>query len=1106
MTMALGLRPAVDENAAAWTEAVFAAGDYAGVAMFGSASVWQYYAARALILGEPAALAALAGFGHAEARLYRGAALWIHGETAAARRELAGSPLAHAQRLLALIEQPRIRVLAQLPWVADACTDLLGGAQHDPHFEVRNIGYREVDAENHPYADVGHFLDSTFTPDFYITAMAEWHHVPPNLQTLPCPTFAHIADHDLHIQTLSPWLSLFDEVLVTDRTEWLDVQGLARGLVSSFPKVFGLPTNLPPVPCGERPLDFFVSGTMLDRYHPDKAVLLHELLSMPDIDLRVVRGATGTMAYHSMLGASKTSFTYVRRAGAMPTRGLESLALGCAVALQEESILNLFVGRREGVVTYGPQTGSLSGAVRGILDAWPEFERAAQRGAEFIRAEFALPRVASQYLRFLTFRAAAPRRPRQRVDSSHWCQKRVCIHRTWLPDSPVVRRRTMQANFLRLGAVAKVMPKAAVVVDMARELLTEFVHYKNKKSVSPEDEVLLSDALGLLEKACRIFPRHLVARFVWIRTLLHYGDARQRMQGLQLAFDTMEADPQQWEVDARDDVLPFDFHWDEFNYRDYLDLVARAEKGQFVPTSEYVRILLASLAGYVARKTGKPEQHERAAHWDPGFARYRLDWAKALLKRGGASGRQKALALLVELAAGTTEFEGAGKLLERVANDSGVFTATHRLVQQRLAEHTIDTRIVVPKLFEIERRAGLAAQQCGAAQVVPTSGGPLRVSVAIAEPGSERELAALLTDLDNQSQTGMEVLVALAPAQQGHLARIANARSRTGARVTQVRSVAVAAGASFYERLNACLAAAAAPLVTLAMPGDRFRVEALERLCREFEDDPAIGVVFASEGWTATAIAHFVPAACVAFSCRAPFGLQRMISTNAIGMHPVWRRDLHDQHGWLDPRLHSAAEYEFWLRVTPKWRVRQIGTLLSVSALDAPWRALRDPRVDIAAALRARALHVDPAVSSQPFQPHRALPASLFATGLPEEAASHARLGILTEVQQRDVSALAEFYGTALLHGDPAVARCLLATVRSSVPGLLSAHLAQAQLLDALSLPGAVAALEAGRDCEPYTEFVARLLAARRVANRPARGAAHVDTHQPEEEPEPCPT
>lgn len=1094
------LRPRPGEDAAAWTRAVFAAGDYAGVAMYGDPATGEYHAARALILGDRASFAALADYHGAEAQLHRGAALWIHGDTAGARRELVGCASEQAQNLLRRIDQPRIRVLCQLPWQADVPTDLLRAAQHDRHFELRNVGNCAGDVQNTPYADVGRFLDEGFRPDFYLAAMVEWHHLPPNLQALPCPRFGHLADHDLHIQTIEPWLHLFDELCVTDRTEWLDVQGLGRGPVTSFPKCFGLPGNLPPLPTGERHLDFFVSGTMLDPYHPDKARLLHELLSMQDIDLRVVRGFAGTMAFYALLAASKMSFTYVRRPGAMPTRGLESLAMGCAVALQEESVLNLFVGRDEGVATYGPRTGALSACVRRILDDWRHYGPAALRGAAAVRAQFALPRMASQYLRFLTFRAAAPRAVRQPLDTSTWCQKRVCVTKTWLPDSPVVRRRSMQANFRRLGQVLARNPQPAVLVDMARELVAEFAYYHDKRQAAAEDRSLLDDAIGLLEKGLRLFPDHLVLRFVYVRIVLHYGEPAARARALQLAYDAVERPPEAFAVDVACDVLPFDFHSEFFNYRDYLDLVARTAKGDAVPPVAFARLLLASLAGYVARKTSKPALHELAAGLDPAFARYQLDWAKALLTRGEPADRGMAQQLLATLAAGSTEFPEAARLLqqhrgERVAD--GPERALLRALR-RMEEDTIDASVSTVALFRTERRAAAAAR--GGDPVAAPAGPATPVAVLVPEAGTERELAGLLTDLEAQTHAAsLEVVVMLGPDDAA--AQRLLAQWPTSA--IQLKTVAVPSGATMAARLNAGVAASVAPLLGLALPGDRFRADTFALLCEELDQHEAAAVAFGNEGWTDRDVARFDPSACTALSCPPPFGAWRLLSTDAIGGHPVWRRSLHERCGGFDARYGAAAEYEFWLRALVDGRVRQLPTLLSASRLDAGWRARRLACADPAAALRARAAHAG-AGSLPPFVAQRPLPSVLFAPGLLEEATSHARLGLCTQEEQREIGMLAHFYGTALLHGDHGTALCLLRAAAANLPRLLSARLAQASLLEALGWPGAREVLESAVGAEPYREIVARRLAA--LAPRPPVEPVACDPNLTPREVVTCPT
>jgi hypothetical protein len=1064
--MARTLRPVPGEDARAWTAQVFAVHDYAGAALFGDPATWQCQAARALLRGDAASFAALADFAEPEARFFAAAARFVHGDTARAQRQLAGIDLPHARNLAALLARGRIRVLAQLPWSPGAMTDLAAGARHDALFELRTVGHRAGDVAQRPYASVASLCEGGFAPDFYVATMVEWHHVPPDLQALGCPLFGHVADHDLHIQTIRPWLDLFDELCVTDRTEWLDVQGLSRGAVSSFAKVFGMPRSLPPLPdaSSERHLDFFVSGTMLDPYHPDKARVLHELLAMPELAMRLVRGHTGTLAFHALLAASKASFTFVRRPGAMPTRGLESLALGCAVALQEESILNLWVGANEGAVTYGNAPGDLARAVRRVVDGWSHFGPAARAGAELVRREFALPRVASQYLRFLAFRAAAPRARREPVATAAWCQKRLCVSRTWLPDDALVRRRTMQANFRRLAEIVAKTPSPAVIVDMARELLCEFAFYQQKGEVGADERALHDDALRLLEKCARLYPRHLAARFLHVRTLWHHGDARARLQALQLAFDTIEADPASWQLGPDDDVMPFDFHADCFNYRDYLDLVAAAAKGTVVPAAAFVQLVLAAIAGYVARKTDQPDLHERVVAWDPGFARYRLDLARCLLRRGDGAQRARGLALLQELAGGSAEFAAAVRELTRRAQTPPAATAR---ALQRLDSDCIDAALRVSALFATERAPAMPAPPAGVVGYVsPASAAARRFAVLVPFAGGARELAELLGELEGQTTAAaMDVVVALAPGEAALAARLV-----AGTHLA-VRAVRLAGDLAWADRLSACVRAATAPFATVALPGDRFRADAFERLRAELEQHADAGIAFANEGWTAGEVARFQPSACVGFTCAPPAAWQRLATTNGIGAHTMWRRALHEAHGSFDASLGAACEYEFWLRAAPHTQARQLPLLLSTSCANAAWRAHRDPAQAPAAVAVARARHLGDV--SEPFRAQQPLPVGLFAPGIREEAASHARLGVIGDGERAGLEALETFLGTALVHGDTATALCLLRAAAASAPSMLAPQLALAGLLDALGLP-AHDVIARARQCRPYDELLAQ--------------------------------
>src|SRR5262249_13724114 len=150
----------------------------------------------------------------------------------------------------------------------------------------------------------------------------------------------------------------------------------------------------------------------------------------------------------------KVCVTYVRHATATPTRGLEALALGCALVVQRGSVLTLYVGEAEGVRTYDLAAGDLTATLRDTLERWPEHSRRAARGADAVRREFSLARVASQYLRFLTFLAARPRPERPARPPARLYQKRAILQAGWLPEYDfshgLILKRLGIANHARL--------------------------------------------------------------------------------------------------------------------------------------------------------------------------------------------------------------------------------------------------------------------------------------------------------------------------------------------------------------------------------------------------------------------------------------------------------------------------------------------------------------------------------------------------------------------------------------------------------------------------------------------------------------------------------
>lgn len=150
------------------TQELFAAGNYAGVAMRGEPECWETYASYGLCGITEKALDGLTRHRGSEVEFYKGVTDWIGGNEREAIKSLIKLNTEHARRLVALIERPQIRVLAQLSWQRRGPQDLLTGIREDLKFEVENISFHGDDLPNAPYADIRNYYSPQDPPAFFL--------------------------------------------------------------------------------------------------------------------------------------------------------------------------------------------------------------------------------------------------------------------------------------------------------------------------------------------------------------------------------------------------------------------------------------------------------------------------------------------------------------------------------------------------------------------------------------------------------------------------------------------------------------------------------------------------------------------------------------------------------------------------------------------------------------------------------------------------------------------------------------------------------------------------------------------------------------------------
>jgi hypothetical protein len=690
----------------------FAKGDHHFVAASNREDRWQTYAALGLCANTRPALEGLARFDDAEARFYEGVTHWIDGNDEAAIRLLSLCHDEHARNLLALIRKPKISVLTQLPWQRSMAGphSILHAGEKDGKFQLKNLSFAEADAPYRVGANIHDFYDASAPPDFYLAEMVEWQMIPPNLQEIPCPTIGHTADFDMHIQGLYPWLQAFDELFVTDTTERAGVVGLVDVPVTTVPKAFAMPCKIPKEPNEERPLDVVVTGNVFHPYFDEKAALYGALRQLPNMRNGFFNGFVGHYNYYELLKQSKLSIVFIRRPGALPSRGVEALSVGAGVLAQQESVMGLWVGEEEGFHTYDSTASGLRQAVERIFDAVDNFQKAALRGMKVVREEFNPWRVASQYLRTAAYVAARPRGQRKAVPQPK--QYRTAAWRGWLQaDMQNTYTELRNAHFEEWKQITPDTHTADSLTKPARELLLEYSG-RVRQLWTPNDTHFVDAALNIMRTGMQMHPASLALRFNFIRSALHFGNENDMDAATELLRQTIDSSPDDFELAPLDDIMTWDYCNEFFNYKRYFEIVTHNIRSADQALPVLKDIIFASLHCYSGRFTGKADHYAKAIALDPDFAMYQMCHARELAASGDHEATAQALPILQTLVLESVYPVDAWTLLQSLELDQGLKAENEAALYRQIVSiftQTIEDkeRDVLPfSPYDISQRLG----------------------------------------------------------------------------------------------------------------------------------------------------------------------------------------------------------------------------------------------------------------------------------------------------------------------------------------------------------------------------------------------------------------
>ena len=225
------------------------------------------------------------------------------------------------------------------------------------------------------------------------------------------------------------------------------------------------------------------------------------------------------------------------------------------------------------------------------------------------------------------------------------------------------------------------------------------------------------------------------------------------------------------------------------------------------------------------------------------------------------------------------------------------------------------------------------------------------VSAIVSSYNSERFMRGLLEDLERQTLADrLEIIVVDSNSPQNEGAIVRDFQKWYDNIVylrTEERE-------NSHVSFNRCIQMARGKYVAMANTDDRHRPDALERMAEVLEAHPEVALVYAdmavthreNDTWQSGGPWEY---------CRWPdFDPQLLFQICYMGPQPMWRRDIHERHGYFDPEFWSAGDYEFWLRMARREKFSHLPEVLGLYLLSLQGNEQRDKSLSYQESERAR--------------------------------------------------------------------------------------------------------------------------------------------------------
>jgi GT2 family glycosyltransferase len=195
----------------------------------------------------------------------------------------------------------------------------------------------------------------------------------------------------------------------------------------------------------------------------------------------------------------------------------------------------------------------------------------------------------------------------------------------------------------------------------------------------------------------------------------------------------------------------------------------------------------------------------------------------------------------------------------------------------------------------------------------PPNADSYQVSAIVSTYNSERFIRGCIEDLLEQTIADqLQIIVVDSGSQQNEEAVVREFQKK----FRNIKYIKTDCRESVYAAWNRGILAAVGKYITNANTDDRHAQNAFERMAEILDKKQDISLVYADLWITETeneTFDKFTPAG--RFNWQ-DFDSRTLINGCYIGPQPMWRKSVHDAHGYFDEKFESAGDWEFWLRIS----------------------------------------------------------------------------------------------------------------------------------------------------------------------------------------------